>query len=35
MRCRNSAADRAAEYDPRDDTCVKAFVALLAELAGS
>ena len=26
------AADRAWDYDPRDDTCIKAFVRLLAEL---
>ena len=31
----NSAADRAATYDPRDDTCVEAFVRLLADLAES
>ena len=29
----SSAAERAAEYDPRLDTCVKAFVALLAALS--
>ena len=31
----NSAADRAATYDPRDETCVEAFVRLLADLAES
>ena len=33
MSAGSSAADRAAEYDPRADTCLKAFVRLLAELA--
>ena len=31
----NSAADRAAEYDPRSHTCLEAFIELIAELVSN